>query len=99
MVDWSKGVRGRFRKVKRIEWADSTQVARRREALDRLLRLMAEIADTDWCYENVFISDQSSVSDFLREESEVAALSKRLGFGIDRREYLIHVALRMEPKQ
>lgn len=99
MVDWSKRVRGHFRKVKGVEFADSTHVSRHWESLDRLLRTMADIAEEDWTFASVFVSDQSSVGDFLVELRDVAVLAQVLGFKVDRRDYLIDVAIRLERKQ
>jgi hypothetical protein len=80
--------------------AESTQVERHELTLDRILRAMGEIADCDWRFDTVFISDLSSVGDFLREDAELAVLAEKLGLQqIGSDETLVDLALRLEPKQ
>jgi hypothetical protein len=80
--------------------ADDTEVLKHEKSLDRILRAMGEIAECDWRFDTVFISDLSSVGDFLHEESELATLSTKLGVaGISRRDSLVDIAMRVEPKQ
>lgn len=85
-------------KIKKIEFAATTQVIRRAENLDKIVRLMGEVADADWKLSNCFVSDLSSVGDFLHDDEEAVSLSQKLGFTVERSELLVEVAMRTEPK-
>ena len=87
--------KGPFKGYK-VEIADSTQVERHRDYLDKLLRTMGAVADEDWSCKNVFITDQSSIGHFLSEDADVAELAKRLDMVVTAQDLLIDVALRMQ---
>lgn len=77
--------------------ADTHEVEQLRESMDRLLLSIGEYMGWEGDISHVFVSDMSTLGDFGLEDSEVAALSKTLGFEVRPGDYLKDIALRMKP--
>jgi hypothetical protein len=90
------------KKPRKVEFADSRKIEQHREAVDKLLRLIARefFVDRDHPNPNAaiqewmaycFVSDKSSLADFLHDpaEDQCQRLSKKLGFSVQKqRPYL-----------
>jgi hypothetical protein len=78
-----------------IQFADDDRVQQYPKELHKLLLYVAEIMDTDmdpdkWV-SRVFVSDLSRVGDFFGEDSDLEALSVKLGFSVDSHTYLYEI--------
>ena len=92
-------------KVKLIKFAESTEVVRQKENIDKLLRVLYEQclkdSDSPSSFEDwmpyTFVSDLSNLGDFVGDE-DLPKISAALGFEVHLADYLKDVALRMGPK-
>lgn len=83
---------------KKFKLTDSTNKVKRHTAgMDRLIRVIGEVVGEDWKLANVLVTDESSVSHFVGDESDLITLSERLGFRITPSDLLLDVVLRMPP--
>lgn len=82
----------------RIVSAPQVETDRYEEELLKLLRMIAvslEAENPDDWTDHVYITDESSVGDFLLDQADVTVLVGQLGFQVDRSSLLVDVAARM----
>src|SRR5437879_10811760 len=94
-----KEMRRKLRSGKlKVEFADSREVARLKEGMDRLKRMIArqyEAEDVEgWCA-HCFVSDLSTLGDFGLDKEQTRLLSKEVGFELHDKDYMKDIALRM----
>lgn len=77
--------------------APSVQVIAQKTNIDNLLRLIGVYVGWGDDISRVFVTDKSSVSDFGLDAAEITDLATKLGFPIERGEYLVDIAVRMNP--
>lgn len=81
----------------RIVMADTTEIKKAWKSVDRVLVAIGEIlvpGDAEDWVKYVFVSDESTVGDFLHDPAELAKLSEALGFPVTEKSYIKDVALR-----
>lgn len=86
-----------FFKTATIVEAETAEVKKAASGVDRVLKAIGEIMMPDmkdWA-DHVFVSDQSSVGDFFRNQEDVTKLAKKLGVNVTRETYIKDLAITM----
>ncbi|HEX3156781.1 MAG TPA: hypothetical protein VHV32_19285 [Candidatus Angelobacter sp.] len=83
----------------KVFMASTSRVAAQRENCDRLLLIIGDYMGWGGDISHVFISDRSTFGDFNLEDSQLKAISQKIGLAVAQADYLHEVALRMGPTQ
>lgn len=80
----------------KIIFAPSTQVDSAPNQKEKLIRAIGEFMGwEEEDLQHVFISDQSSLSDFNLEKEEIEELGAKLGFKVEGSDYITDIILKM----
>ncbi len=83
----------------KIEIADTTEIAKAEKGVKRVLYAICAIMHSgeEWTrdewVDGCFVSDESTIGDFLHDEADVLELSKELGFTVTKESYIKDVAV------
>lgn len=76
-----------------VEFAPAVIVRAEKDQVVRVVEAIKEVMGFD----GVVVSDESKLSDFSPDESEVAEIADKLGLEIKRSDYIYEIALRLKP--
>jgi Asp-tRNA(Asn)/Glu-tRNA(Gln) amidotransferase C subunit len=77
----------------KIESAPTDEIDKVQKQVDRVLEIIGRIMGFEEGEFSAFVTDESTVGDFLRDDKQIEKLTKKLGFTVTRQSYIKDIAV------